>query len=332
MVHSAATGQDYSRSSSSSRNGGSFDHLMEGERVGFSTLSSTCTQDTVTPRSYDVHSEDHLKFYNHHAHSHASGVTKTRGDGGSSKRRSFPSPPSHPAPLLSPRDPHSRRESSHSHSERELDYIRLAHHRSRDSMSQDTIGEREFDHHYRYDINHSSTLPTLSLHDTHHREHSTSNRRHSWGRERGMNDDRDLRRRLQEFDVMPIHEAFRHEAMESPADEPAPPYPLSPPSNILASQDSPGSSLAVIDRQPHAATVESQVMHSPPENTQDDTSGSNPPLPHSYLPVFFSPESGMLYINVDGSFRLLPTQYSDNITDGSNVHPEASLNQVHTCT
>lgn len=320
MMHSATTRQTSTHSNSSSRDGGSFDHLMEGERVGFSALSMTGTAspDSVTLRGYDrQNSATRLKSY---THSHASGITRSRRDGSGGKRHSVQSPPSlpHSLPTQHALDPHSSRESSHSHLGRESgSYIRLTHRRSRDSMSQDTLGEREFDYRYRYDTNHSSTLPTLSLQNTHHREPSSS-RRHSWGRERGiLSDDRDLRRKLQEFDVMPIHEAFRHEAMESAPNETVPQYPP-PPTN-------PGvGGVAVIDHQPLAATVES------PENAQEGTNGNTQPLPHSYLPVFFSPESGLLYINVDGSYKLLPNQYSGNTTDGPNVHPEVSFNHVHT--
>lgn len=333
MMHSAATGRTSTHSNNSSRNGSSFDHLMEGERVGYSAFSMTGTAspDSVTVRGYDGHNPAaHFKSY---TQSHASGVTsyRPRRDGsGGKKRRSVQSPPSHPhsLPTQNVLDPHSSRESSHSQLGRGSDsYIRLTNRRSRDSMSQDTIGEREFDYRYRYDINHSSTLPTLSLQDTHHREHS-STRRHSWGRERGiLSDDRDLRRKLQEFDVMPIHEAFRHEALEPPANEVAPPYPLPPPPNNPVPQDGVGG-VAVIDHQPLAAPVESQHIHPSPENTRESTSGNNQQLPHSYLPVFFSPESRMLYMNVDGSYKLLPNQYLGNATDGSSAHPEVSFKDV----
>lgn len=314
-MHSATTGQTSTHSNS--RNGDSFENLIEGERVGFSALSMTGTAspDSVTLRGYDrQNSATYLKSY---AHSH----TRSRRDGGGGKRRSVQSPPSlpHSLPTQHALDPHSSRESSHSHLGRESgSYIRLAHRRSRDSMSQDTLGEREFDYRYRYDINHSSTLPTLSLQDTHHREQSSS-RRHSWGRERAiLSDDRDLRRKLQEFDVMPIHEAFRHEAMESVPNEATPQYPS--PNNPVP-QDRIGG-VAVIDHQPLGATVESQHT----ENTREGTSGNNQPLPHSYLPVFFSPESGLLYMNIDGSYKLLPNQYFGNTTDGPNTHPEVSFN------
>lgn len=129
---------------------------------------------------------------------------------------------------------------------------------------------------------------------------------------------------------MPIHEAFSHEAMVSasggglgvPAHHsPHSQNPLSPEGSSRG-----GGGGAVIDHQPLATTAESQRMQSPPDNPHEGSSGDvQPPRPHNFYPVFFSPESGRLFMSVDGSYTPLPDEYYN---PGPNMQPGENFNQA----
>lgn len=315
LMHSAATARPNTRSNNSNRHGGSFDHLLErqsdGEGAPVFSMTGTTSPDSFNQADYDPQAAVHSRSYAHHCRN--SGGTRLRGDGSSRhqhRRHSLQYPPSQPPlpPLGHALSPHSSRE-LFSHSGREVEsFTRL-----RDSMSQDTL---EFDYHYRYNGNHSGTLPTLSLQDSHHGDHTRSSR----NRERVIND-RDLRRH---HDVMPTHEAFSHRAI-LPAT--GAPVQLSYLSLNPASQESNsrGGDSTVIHHQPLASTVESQRSQSPPDNTQERPGSGvqlHSPLPHNYYPVFFSPESGRLFMSVDGNYKPLPNHVMDvpSIHTGAQVH------------
>lgn len=226
-------------------------------------------------------------------------------------------------------------------------YTRHSHH-MRDSTSQDTMGEREFDYQMRYNANTSTTLPTLSLQDAYHTAQSAK----KGARERAMSvdNDRDLRRNPaqefqvpriheegfqvpriheEEFQVQRIHEAFTHNAM-IPSATSTPSAHLSPRSpqetssnNNSRGGSSGGMSPLIIDRQPQASLQQPpnregmQSPHSPQERFCGDNHQHI-----TYHPVFFSPESGQLLMRVDGSYKPLPNQ------DYTDIPRAASLNQV----
>ena len=349
LMRSATMEQSNTQSNSSSRQGGSFAHLLERQRVGgvvglsaaYSMNGTTASLDSDNLNNYRDTSSSATRSRSHahhtHSQSYSGGAAILRGSGGGSsggthqhKRHSLQSPPSQ-APTSSTRralDSFSSRDSSHSG--REVgSYTRHSH--NRDSASQDTVGERDFDYRYRYNANNSSTLPTLSLQDSYHRDHSRAIEQSSRGRGRTrLSDDFDLRRNVQEIDIMPIHEAFSHEAMVSasggglgvPAHHsPHSQNPLSPEGSSRG-----GGGGAVIDHQPLATTAESQRMQSPPDNPHEGSSGDvQPPRPHNFYPVFFSPESGRLFMSVDGSYTPLPDEYYN---PGPNMQPGENFNQV----
>ena len=338
-MRSAMTERPNTRSDSSSRQRESFIHMLERQREGgvaglsaYSMNGTTASLESDNPNNYRDSSASHSRSHAHHTHSqsYSGGPAILRGSrdsfGGAHqhKRHSLQSPPTQ-TPITSTRpvlDSFSSRESSHSG--RGLgSYTHQSH--LRDSMSQDTVGERDFDYKYRYNVNNSSTLPTLSLQDSYHRDHLRGTERSCRGRGRTrLSDDFDLRRNVQEFDVMPIHEVFSHAAMVSPSAGSVPTH-FSPGSqNPVSPEGSSGGT--VIDQQPLASTVESQRIQSPPDNVHERPSGNvQPPLPHTFYPVFFSPESGRLFMNVDGSYKPLPHESCDH---GPNMQPGENLNQV----
>ena len=300
--------------------------------VGYSAFSITgaTSLDSVNPNDYEHRQVSRPVSYTHsHSEGPVSRGRETReGSIGASegRGRAIHVPPSHA--LLD-----SSRESFQSGRGLGL-YARHSHH-LRDSMSQDTMGEREFDYQMRYNVNTSTTLPTLSLQETYQsREHA---RVHGHGgRERTMSasNDRDLRRNVQEFDVMPIHEGFTHRTMMSPAavGGPTPPAHLSPHSPHQSPPDtngrgagSGGGAPAIIDRQPRASSVEPEHNQSPRNDAQDGLGGD--PQQLTYHPVFFSPETGQLFMSIDGSYKPLPNQY---FTDSVSIPRGTSFNQVFT--
>ena len=307
----------------------------------YSVNGTTASLESDNPNNYrDSSAMSHSRSHAHHAHSqsYSGGASILRdsrdGFGGvhQHKRHSLQSPPTQAPINTSTRhalDSFSSRESSH-FGRSPGSYTNQSH--LRDSMSQDTVGERDFDYKYRYNINNSTTIPTLSLQDSYHREHSRATERSSRGRRRTrqpLSDDFDLRRNVHEFDVMPIHEVFSHAAMVSPSGGSMPTH-FSPGSQNPVSPEGSsnrGDGGAVIDQQPLASPVESQHMQSPPDNTHERPSGDvQPPLPRTFYPVFFSPESGRLFMNVDGSYKPLPTESYDH---GSNMQPGENVNQVN---
>ena len=314
---------------SSSSQGGSFNPLHADGVVGYSAYSITgaTSLDSVNPNDYERCQRDRPVSY---THSHLEGpVSRDReareGSIGASEGRGRAShvPPSHA--LLD-----SSRESFQSGRGLGL-YARHSH--LRDSMSQDIMGEREFDYQLRYNANTSTTLPTLSLQDTYHsRDHSKVHGR--GGRERAMSasNERDLRRKVQEFDVMPIHEGFTHRAMMTPAavGGPSPPAHLSPHSPHQTSPDTNGRGISngggapvIIDRQPRASAVEAEHNQSPRNDARDGFGGDVQQL--TYHPVFFSPETGQLFMHIGGSYKPLPNQY---FTDNVSIPRGTSFNQV----
>ena len=323
LLHSATKGPPKIHRNSSSSQGESFHHLQsEAETVEFSAYSipAATSLDSVTPGEYERPLTARQRAYSHHSRSHSREIEQPRGGGENAcnlhrrNRHSLQLPssehsigsPRHNAPLGS----HSSRESFLSG--RGIGaYARHAH--IRDSMSQDTMGERDFDYQYRYNPNNSTIIPTLSLQDSFQRDNV-----HGGRAERGgMNENRNLSR---EFDVMPIHEAFTHRAMVAATAGPG--VPLSPPSQNPVPKESSsraGGSPAVINQQPVTSPVETQHNHSLQCDTQQNTR-SHQRLPQTYHPVFFSPESGQLYMCEDGSYKPIPNHYDDmNITDGSGV-------------
>ena len=76
----------------------------------------------------------------------------------------------------------------------------------------------------------------------------------------------------------------------------------------------------IVDRQPRA--IEPEHNKSSHDNTQ--ALGSDIQQ-HTYLPVFFSPESGQIFMNVDGTYKPLPNQY---FTDSVSMPRGTGLNQV----
>lgn len=325
---------------SSSSQGGSFNPLQAEGGVRFSAYSITgaTSLDSVNPEDYDRHSETHTLPY---THSHSGGPTRWRrrqSDGVTHQhnRRSLNLPP--PPPLVSSSGHHGILDSSREsfQSGRGLgSYNRQL--QLRDSMSQDTMGERDFDYQCRYN---STTLPTLSLQDSYHtRDHH--HMRSSGSRERSVpSNDRDLRRGVQEFDVMPIHEAFTHRAMVTTTGPGLPAAhlsPHSPPHTSSPQENRGGNDGTAIDRQPLATSttvVESQHNQLSPHNDiqTGPSSGTiqQQQLPQTYHPVFFSPESHQLYMNVDGIYKPLPSRYSyHHISDSIDGDRRASLNQVY---
>ena len=333
-LHSLANRRPKIHRNSSSSQGDFCNQLHSvGEAVGFSgySINEATSLDSVNHGEYERHSTPQQMPYAHHTHSLSRAVAdRLRENKGISvpyqhKRHSLPpSQPSHVTPRQgAPLGSHSSRESFLSGREGSGLYVRQPH--LRDSMSQDMMGEREFDYQYRYNLNNSTTLPTLSLQDSYQRENSGSS--HGGRQERGRGSvDRDLRRDIQEFDVMPIHEAFAHEAMTGSSAQahisPMPPNQTPPP------EGSSRGGTALFDQ---ASNVESQ----PKQLLQDDTPKMTSsdiqqqvPLPQTYYPVFFSPESGQMYMRVDGSYKPVRNPYYD-ITDGGLGAPrESQYNQV----
>lgn len=332
-LHPGPKGRSKVHRNSSSSQGGSFNPLHGEGVVGYSaySINGATSFESVNPNDYGQRRIDRPVSYTHpHSEGPISRAREAReGSSGASEGRGRPAhvPPSHA--LLD-----SSRESFQSGRGLGL-YARHSHH-LRDSMSQDTMGEREFDYQLRYNVNTSTTLPTLSLQDTYHsREHSRFPRR--GGRERTMSasNDRDLRRNIQEFDVMPIHEGFVHRAMmagtagasPTPAHlSPHSPHQTSPEANGRGGSGG-GGAPVLIDHQPRASSVEAEHNQSPRNNTQDGLGGDVQQF--TYHPVFFSPESGQLFMNVDGSYKPLPNQY---FTDTVSIPRRTSFNQVaHYC-
>jgi hypothetical protein len=310
---------------SSSSQGGSFNPLHADGAVGYSAYSITgaTSLDSVNPNDYERRQRDRPVSYTHpHSEGPVSrGREAKEGSIGASEGRGRAShvPPSHA--LLD-----SSRESFQSGRGLGL-YARHSH--LRDSMSQDTMGEREFDYQLRYNANTSTTLPTLSLQDTYHsRDHSRVHGR--GGRERAMSasNERDLRRNVQEFDVMPIHEGFTHRAMMTPAavGDPSLPAHLSPhqtsPDTNGRGVSNGGGAPVIIDRQPRASAVEAEHNHSPRNDAQDGLGGDVQQL--TYHAVFFSPETGQLFMHIDGKYKPLPNQY---FTDNVSIPRGTSFNQ-----
>ena len=356
---------------SSSSQGESFGGLQGEERAGSSaySIAGTATSlDSVNPEEYDHRgSGTHTVPY---TRSHSGGgrpttTTTTRWRRGQSdgvphqhNRRSLNLPPQ-PSSTVPPGHAilDSSRESFTSGRGLVGSYNRQLH--LRDSMSQDTMPERDFEYQFRYNMNNSTTLPTLSLQDSYHHargdhHHMRSSRGSS--RERDIvpgNNNRDLRRGVQEFDVMPIHEVFSHNAMAPAASGPGggvsgathlSPHTSSPHTSSPQESGARGGGCTVIDCQPLALTDESQHNQQSAAGHNNNSVSAGPPttgsgvggggggiqqqLPQTYLPVFFSPETGQLYtISVDGTYKPLPSQY-DHITHSIDGDRGTNFNQV----
>ena len=317
----------------SGRHGGSFDHLLEkhdedneGEDRGLSLgMTGTTSLDSFSLGDFEPqHSAPRSRTYPHPAHnqSHSTASSKLRADDSRGQQRQRgrhilqPSPPPRYVDSQTSREVHSGLGS----------YPRPA---QRDVMSQDTLGERDFDYRYRYDTSNTSAPPMLSLQD------SASRSSRSAGT--GVATDRDLRRNHQEFDVMPIHEAFSHGAMMM-SDTAGSAHPLSPSTQNPSLEES-SSRGNVVECQPlPAALYESHHSQSPTDNNWEDSGSSGqhqPPqsplltsVQPSYYPVFFSPESGRLFMNMDGSYKPLPDLHR-HFTDAPSTQPGPTFDQVY---
>ena len=304
-LHTGPKGRSKVHRISSSSQGESFNPLHTEGVVGYSAYSITgaASLDSVNPTEYDQRRP--ISY----THSHSEGPLRSRetrdGSGGPSEARARSGvhiPPTHHVLLDSSRESFQ--------SGRVLGpYTRHSH--LRDSTSQDTMGEREFDYQLRYNTTTSTTLPTLSLQESYNaRDHARLPRR--GGNERAMSasNDRDLRRNVEDFDIMPAHEVFAHRAMMANGGSPTVPAHLSPHSPHQTSPETDGAGklgggAVVIDRQPRASSLEPEHNQLPRGGAQDGLGGDTQQL--TYHPVFFSPETGQLFMSVDGNYKPLPT-------------------------